>query len=214
MTTKIKIYKDSIILFKMATQLIQMKGEEFVKKVLDGERDFSGIELEEGFRLSDYDGFKKMQEYLKSQDLKRSPVNIIGSSFKYLKAIGLYLPFLNGGRADLERADLGGANLEEAYLGRADLRRADLRRANLERADFGGAYLGLAHLGGANLRGADFKRANLGGADFGGAYLRNAKNLEYAICLGYAQFIGTKVTKKEEEIIQSALDRIERFVVG
>ena len=34
----------------MATQLVFVKGKEFIKKVLSGERDFSGIELEEGFQ--------------------------------------------------------------------------------------------------------------------------------------------------------------------
>jgi len=49
----------------MTTQLIFVKGKEFIKKILSGERDFSGIELEEGFDLCGDDSFDELQEYLK-----------------------------------------------------------------------------------------------------------------------------------------------------
>jgi uncharacterized protein YjbI with pentapeptide repeats len=106
----------------MTTQLKEMKGEEFVRKILDGERDFSGIKLEEGFDLSGYEGFEELQRYLKSQPLEKEPIIIHGSILRYVKARNLYLPYVRGNKVSLYGADLG-----EAILWGADLRGADLR---------------------------------------------------------------------------------------
>ena len=95
----------------MAIQLKNMKGTEFVKKILKGERDFSGIKLERGFNLSEYDGFAEMNDYLKNQDLSQNPVQINDSDFSYVKANGIYLPLTQGVRADLYGANLSRANL-------------------------------------------------------------------------------------------------------
>ena len=72
----------------MAIQLKNMKGTEFVKKILKGERDFSGIKLERGFNLSGYDGFAEMNDYLKNQDLSQNQAlnqkeEIMGELQKY-----------------------------------------------------------------------------------------------------------------------------------
>ena len=198
------------------TALKQMGGEEFIKKILAGERDFSEIELELQFDLSGNESFDALQEYLKTQDLKTNPLDISHSYLAQIKARNLYFPYVKAkrtylGRADLRganlwKANLGGANLWKAnlggaYLERANLREANLRGANLRGANLGGADLRRANLGGADLREAYLERAYLERADLGGADLREANHLENARGLDNASFYRTKVTKAQEEII-------------
>ena len=185
----------------MTEKLIQITREEFVKKILAGEKDFPGIYLPDGTDLSDYEGFAELQEYLKNQELKDNPINISGSQFRYIQAKGLYLPFVKG-----ERANLSGANLSRAYLSRAYLSEAYLSEADLSRADLSGADLSEADLSEANLSEADLSRANLSGAD-----LREVKNLESVLGLGNVLFQETRVTKKEKEIILNAREKTQLF---
>jgi len=212
----------------MAKQLINMKGKEIIKKILSGERKFSGIKLEEGFNLSGHEDFGEIQEYLRRQELSKNPLNITDSEFRFVIANGIYLPYTLGKRANLGGANLGGANLERAYLWKANLGRANLGGANLERANLwkanlgganlGGAYLWKANLGGANLEraylwGANLDRANLWKANLERAYLGNILNLETAINLNRAHFFETRVTKKEEAIIKEALRQTKLLIV-
>ena len=125
----------------MVTRPTYIKGEEFVRKILAGERDFSGITLEKFFDLAGHEGFGDMQEYLRKTDLQTSPLILDDSELQYIKARGLYLPFVRGKEANLRGADLRGANLCGAHLG--------------------GAYLCGAHLGMADLRGAKNPEATL-----------------------------------------------------
>jgi len=188
----------------MVTQPNYMEGEEFVRKVLAGERNFKGITLPKCFDLNECKNFPEVQAYLRSQNLEENPLYLSHIEWERVKAKGLYLPFVialqanlrganlrgaNLERANLERADLGEANLGAANLRAAYLRGANLGEANLERADLGEANLGAAnlraaylreanlgaaYLGGADLRGADLRAAYLGGADLRGANLRAA----------------------------------------
>lgn len=99
-----------------------MKGKEFVKKVLAGERDLSRIELEEGFDLNGYKDFEKMQAYLSKQELSRNSLSIAGSHLISLRANALFLPFVIADEANLKRANLYGANLNRAHLEGASLK--------------------------------------------------------------------------------------------
>jgi len=178
----------------MQNKLKKMEGEEFVRKVLDGERNFKNISLEEGFDLSGYEGFSEMNDYLKKQNLKDSPLDITNSEFKFVKASGLYLPFVKGRKANLEDANLWyanlwnanlgyanlwKANLWNANLGYANLWKANLEDANLENANLENANLGYANLRKANLWKANLRKANLWNANLWYANLENA-NLWYA----------------------------------
>jgi uncharacterized protein YjbI with pentapeptide repeats len=182
----------------MVTTLKEMSGEEFVKKLLSGERDFSGVKLEQGFDLGGCEGFGEVQAYLKGQRLRDSPVIISGSDFSYIKAAGLYLPFVRAQRANLygsflKGADLSKADLREAYLERANLREAHLREADLEGANLFVAYLGETNLEGANLKGI--------------------KGLEDSVNLHLAVFNETKVTLKEKAVIENVLANKKLFEV-
>lgn len=207
----------------MATQRILMGGKEFVEKVIDGERDFFGIKLEEGFDLAGYKGFSVMQDYLKKQDLESNPVDITHSVFRYVSASGLYLPHVKGVgidlsgadliEANLSGADLCGAHLSGANLIGAELSDADLNSANLAGADLCGARLFGANLSVADLAGANISGANLSGANLMGTCLRHVYNLECAEGLGHAAYFKTKVTEKEKAIIEKALEGRNLFDV-
>jgi len=202
----------------MVTQPNYMEGEEFVRKVLAGERNFKGITLPKCFDLNECKNFPEVQAYLRSQNLEENPLYLSHIEWERVKAKGLYLPFVIALQADLrganlERADLRGANLERANLERADLRGANLGAAYLGGADLRGAYLGGANLERADLRGANLGAAYLGGADLRGADLRGARNLETIFNLEYANFGRTRVTEREKTVIEKALEKEPLFVV-
>ena len=132
-----KVYKPLYLLIIMPIQLKQMKGREFVTQVLYRERDFQRIELEEGFDLSGYDGFNEMQTYLKKQDFKENPLDITDSKLIGIIARKIYLPYVKGIRANLDRASLYGANLDGANLDGASLRGVENLKKTL---NLGGAY--------------------------------------------------------------------------
>lgn len=194
----------------MVTQLVFVKGKEFIKKVLSGERNFSGIELEEGFDLCGDDSFDELQEYLKKCNFKENPVNIEGSKLRHLDADGLYLPFVRAKGVNLKHAALMGANLENAQLEMSDLRYAKLSRvkltgANLRNADLRLADLNLASLIKAILAGANFEAADLEYTNMKRADLKDVKNLQWARFLKTVNFQFADITNKEKEIIRQAL---------
>jgi len=194
----------------MVTQLIFVEGKEFIKKILSGERDFSGIKLEEGFDLCGDDSFDELQEYLRKCNLKENPVNIEGSKLRRLDADGLYLPFVQARRVNLKHAALMGANLENAQLEMSDLRYARLSRvkltnANLRNADLRLADLNLAFLIGTNLTEANFEAADLEYTNMKNANLKGVKNLQWARFLKTVNFQFADITNKEKEIIRQAL---------
>lgn len=190
----------------MATKLKQMKGEEFVKKILESETDFTKIELEKNFNLNGYDGsherFKEIQDYFKNKkslkDIQESSLILNFSDFSYIKARDLFLPYLNAEGTNFTGADFMGAHF--LYI--------DFRDANLTGAD-----LGFARLWGGDFERAIFIDTNLWGADLWLANLKYAKNLEDAKNLDSAHFLHTKVTELERIIIERALLNKEYFIV-
>lgn len=48
----------------MVYKLNEMEGKEFINKILEGEKDFSGIKLKYGFDLSSYEAFEELNSYL------------------------------------------------------------------------------------------------------------------------------------------------------
>ncbi len=186
--------------------LRNMKREEFIERILKGERDFSNIRFEPRTFLSLYEeGFRKMDKYLRFyvDEILEDPVVLNDSEFIGVVANELFLPFVRGERAymrriHLERAylrgadfkgvnleggflwgvNLWGANLEGAYIQGANLEDAELGEANLRNAYLWGAYLGSADLRKADLEGANLGRAVLRRANLEGANLKNANLAE------------------------------------
>lgn len=194
----------------MAAKLVAMQGAEFVQKILSGEKDFSRIDLEEGFDLCGYSGFDELQEYLKNSDLQRSPINIEGAKLRHLDADGLYLPYLRAGGANLKHSALMGANLESAQFEKADLRyvrlaRANLRNSNLKDADLRLADLNLASLIGSVLTRTNFEAADVEYTNMQHADLKDVKHLQWARFLKTVNFQFADLTEKEKSVIRNAL---------
>ena len=97
--------------------MIKLTPNEFVRKVIDkGERDFTGIEIEEGSDFSPYineikdymggdihpseNGLKRSEEYDRDGGIKLG-----GSKLKRIKAKGLYLKFVNCKGVDFSESD-------------------------------------------------------------------------------------------------------------
>ena len=169
----------------MTEQLKKMTAEEFVKKVLAGERDFSCISLS-GQNLNRYEGFWEMQDYLKrchfSEDeanLGKNPIILTGSVLIGVYAHGLYLPYVKA-----EGADFTGSYFDNACFIRGDFEEAEFSHVSLKNAwlsdvlevtSFNKASLHQANLAGACLKYAQLEDTDLGKADLDGA------NLDYAV---------------------------------
>ncbi len=195
-----------------------MKGEDFIRKILEGERDFNGIELEYNFDLSGHELFGKMQDYLRKEYLAKSPVIINNSDFAGVKASGLYLPYLQVEHSVLWNSNFEYSVLNFANFHYAELTYADFKHTAATHADFRNADLHHVNLEHANLYFSDFQNANfdstqLLGADLVLADLRGVRNLEKSFNLRCAIFAETKVTPREEAIVRNALQTGNLFEV-
>lgn len=181
----------------MTPNLKSMKGDEFIKKILAGERDFSYINLIRGFNLNfkkgvnlnDYlEEFKNLQDYLKSQNLKENPIDLTNSNLNYFKAKGIYLPYVRANFTNFQKSNLG--------------------YATLEHADFMGAHFENATLSYADLKNANVRGVNFSGSDFGFTDLRDVQNLDQSN-VGAAFFQKTIVSEIEERIIRKAIKELD-----
>lgn len=155
----------------MAQSLTELSVDEFVRKVLAGERDFTNTRFAPGTDLSANAAYPELIAYLQGQDLRNSPVVADGVDWR-----GLIAPRL------VITAKLAGADLSRADLRDAEVTRSDLSGASLEGADLRGANLSVSRCMKANLNGARLQRADLYEVNFSEAVLRNA-DLTGAIAL-------------------------------
>ena len=186
----------------MAESLTKVSGEEFIVKLLSGERNFSKISLEERFDLSGHSAFQELKMYLEAQNLQEEPVDISNSQLQYVKARGLYLPFTVGRNANfrgaiLEYAIFENANFENANFGNANLKGTNFKSAYLVNADFWIANFRGANLDGANLQSAYLKGTYFGNANLRDVNLKGVRDLAEMSNLGKAHFLETRVTSKE-----------------
>lgn len=108
----------------------ELTGNSFIEGILNGERAFPRIQLPDGFRLSSHPRFEELNKYLKAQgldNLKKEPLIIRNSMLNGLVAERLYLPYVQGEMANLEKA-----NLEKAYLFGANLEGAIISGSHLD----------------------------------------------------------------------------------
>src|SRR3989344_3778687 len=177
------------------TSKIRISAEEFLGKILVGERDFRNIELKQGTRLSDNPMYKATRDYLVKlgTELKQSPVNLSHSNLGYVRFNHLYLPYVIAegtcfSKSQLWCADLSHGNFRDARFRGANLRRtnfkgANLSRANLYEAELTGAALIDTDLTSSNLARANLYKANISRANLTDA-LFNEDSLKESISLG------------------------------
>ena len=183
-----------------------MKGKEFVKKILKGERDFSRIELETGFDLVGYEGFAEMQRIIRNEREfdpaahQQSSLILDSSKLVNLKADGIYLPNARGDKADFRGSSFKKACLEYGEFFKGNFRQTNLEEANLQNASLRCAQFYGACLTAANVSGTNFEMANFEVAD-----IRGIRNLEHAEYIEWASFNSTKVTRTERKILEKRL---------
>src|SRR3990172_12862788 len=118
-----------------------MRRDEFIEKLLNGERDFAGIKLEEHFNLKKHKKYKMLQDYLLRSKLWEEPIVLDAADLRFLKAEDIYWPFTHAEFADFTGADLQNANLFKACFTSSNFFEAQLRLANLRFAQLAGANL-------------------------------------------------------------------------
>lgn len=202
----------------MEVERKQMKGEDFIQKILEGEREFYGIELEYNFDLSGHELFGRMQDYLKKQYLAKYPIIISNSDLSGVRATGLYLPYVKLEGSILWNANFENSTLNFANFHNADLTYTDFRHAELDHADFRNANLQNVNFNHTNLyfsdfRGANFDLTQLLGANLVLADLRGVRNFGQSLNLLCATFAETKITSKEEAVIRSLSENLKSFDV-
>jgi uncharacterized protein YjbI with pentapeptide repeats len=213
----------------------EIASDELVRRILDGERDFSRTRLVAD-NLDEADGYGDMLAWLKDQDLRANPLNFEGADWRGVRALGLFW----------ERTRLSGINLSGADLRHASLRGADLQGSNLQRANLSGATFVVAKLGRANFRnavmrgadmyecnateaimqrvdltGAQLPRATFRGVDFTSAVLTNVnfyktdlrevRGLVNTRDLGTCSYFRTIVTSAERDAIWAAISAQPMF---
>jgi len=194
----------------MAENRVQMPGVEFIRKLLDGERDFSRIRLAPYFSLSGSESFPAVQTYLNEADLENAPVLLDAADLSGLDADGLHLPFLRARGANLKHATLMEANLESSDLRSADLRYArlpqtDMRASDLRDADMRQADLNLASLNNCTLTGANVAGATLLFTNMQAANITGIVNLAQARSVETANFQFVSLSEREKAIIRMEL---------
>ncbi len=157
-------------------------GEEFVDRVMDGERDFSGVEFPQCYDFSRLAYFRR---YLEDNISQERPLVLNGVVMRYVRMNGLYLPFTQIRVADLYQSSFRGANL----------RCADLTGALTDFADFTGA-----DLEGANLEGVSIDNTYLLGVVSDNPEIQNA-----------AKEVSTKAIRERDEWRRFLLERCEKM---
>lgn len=171
-----------------------LKVYDIVKRYQAGERNFTGINLNEA-NLS--------RIKLSQANLSRASFMVANLSSANLNQVNLTGANLNVARlsnANLNKAILNHATLNVANLVRADLSEASLLETLLIRAELIQVLLNQAKLIQANLNGADLREAKLEQADFSGANLSGA-NLRAVFGVGTsfrrADLRGANLTKAD-----------------
>ncbi len=198
-----------------------MSGLEFIHKiVVNDERDFSRIKLEEGFDFAkDIASLEALKAYLlKNKHLYYAPLIIRNSEFShvYFNLHSAIFSNVQGENANFYRASFKGVHFYKAQFSGADLSEVTLISAShsyswvsFHNCNFNGACiqradLHLGHFTSSTLQGADMSYALLAGADLRYADLRRVKGLETTLGLNSALFKKTIVNEKERKIIERA----------
>ncbi len=137
----------------------RMTGDEFIQKIISGDRYLEGILLED-VNLNQHPRFAEFNQYLKENTLGGNSLVLSQAYLKGVQAKGIYLPYLNGRYITLEDVDLEGAYLEGADLEAAQLSGIILRGANLREACLQQVFLNEADFSWAVLKRADFTGAS------------------------------------------------------
>jgi len=170
-------------------KLIKINADEFIKQVLIGERDFTGIDMIRE-NLSNNPNYQNLLIYLITQDLENEPLVLSESRLSRIEAIGLYAPHTIAENTQFYKAWLNGADFQSSNFKNARFGEALLRGTNMSYCNFKEAYLRNAQANdnttftrsnftnakcmGMNARYVDLSYVNATGANWEGAVLKNS----------------------------------------
>ncbi len=177
----------------LSTQKVQLKPENVVEAVPDGELARRKLEKTGECESCDFS-----RAYFKNSDLSNTNLTRANFSNAYLKYADLRFTRLNAANltnANLVRANLVGAQLNYAILLNVDMTSANLSRAKLTNTNLTGVNLSGANLIRANLANADLTGANLSNVNLSGANLTNT-NLT-GVNLSGMNLSGAKLTNAQ-----------------
>ena len=205
---------------------IYMSGLELIEKiVVQGERDFTGILVQDGFKVEGEEG-KALVCYLKEKHKRyeKDPLDFSYASLKNIEARNLFLPWLRAIETDFTGACLMGCQLTYGIFERATFREANLSpalsvspsggkttsfaRSELLGVNFEKATLQNVCFDSAYLSKANFTSSYLHSADFTGATLCQVRGLESAIDLEHAIIKDVTATEKERKILMASRSKI------
>lgn len=175
----------------MVTQLKQIKGEEFISKILEGQTGFYDLEFEGGFSITSHKRFAELDSYLRQHNHLNYPFVLNRSMFRNVVARGLYMPHLQALETDFSGTILDDSQLDNALLKAAKLSGVSLIRTNLRTAC---------------LMYADLLNAILIETDLRGADLVDVKNLPSAQFIETAVYFRTRADPSNIRTIKEALD--------
>ena len=175
--------------------IVHLEAPEFIKKVMAGERDFTGIRLTDVDVAGDYFTFLELSEYLQKQDLKKEPIILNDAQLEHIRAGQLWMPYLKAQRCSFKSAYFLGANFQYSNFSRSSFFNTDLQNADCQFCDFSSAYFKSTTLNKTKLKQANFKFSDLTGV----------KDLNEAIDLSLALFSRTTVGPVEEKAITAAI---------
>jgi len=210
----------------MPDKKIYLTGLELVAKiVVQNERDFSYIKLEEGFDFSkDKEILRTLKAYLRRHNgFNHDSLDIRNSEFRHVN-FDLGGAILNHVQAD--KTDFYGSIFTQCYFSHSQFRNAIFDDIQIKvntstnyhvifsRCDFNSATFRRAYLQKGQFMGSSFQHATvdyvqLAQANFGGADFCNVQGLETTIGLGQIQIGGMqggriKVNERERRIIERA----------
>ncbi len=169
--------------------LTKMSGDEFVTKLLSGEKDLRHIYVEDWFDLSGHDGFGELNEYFRSEYAGRrrladaqckkedtgycmdggglpmvdhdERVDISGSRIMHMNARGLYMPFLIAQGSQLSYSDFSSGILDFSDFFGSAMASVLMRDARIRKCNFSGCYMPMSDFMHARARGSDFSHSDI-----------------------------------------------------
>ena len=211
----------------------EMKGYEFIRKIIENERDFTNLTLRDSDLTLYKEDYKALIKYINDpiihDSFSKYPLDISCAKLNRLHAPGLNLPYLFGLNVNLDyailtdsnfenaklydssfymaklcRVNFNFSNLEESKFKCADLRFTNFREAKLINTDFFRSNLSDSSLEKSNLTKAKLQKADLTNANFTGADLKEADFYETDVT--GATFIDIKNFRKVKYLDRMIID--------
>jgi uncharacterized protein YjbI with pentapeptide repeats len=130
---------------KMSRRKI-ISGEEFVGKILNGERDFKNTRFLRRNKLDDRktEGYKELRSYLfnlSDYEQKENPILLDGAYFSYVWLKGLWMPYVSAKKTIFNRCKIIDSVFEKGDFRDAIFKWTDLNKGTFDECLFEGAVL-------------------------------------------------------------------------